>query len=142
MAWTRNSCPCPAGRATARRAVSRTKRQVARSKTCFLGIDGLNDQSNSSSGFSSRNCGRFHATVDQPLVAHQQFVLQDEFQELGMAELMAGGLLQTHVQGFGQPREAKLSQRTLQAIIHGLSPGGTRKGELRWNCPAKRSRLC
>ena len=57
------------------------------------GIDGLKAQSKSSSGLSSRNCGRFHAAVDEPLVAHQQFVLQDEFQELGMAELMAGGFL-------------------------------------------------
>src|SRR5581483_9963265 len=38
---------------------SRTNRQVARSKTCLRGIEGLNDQSKSSSTLSSRNWAAF-----------------------------------------------------------------------------------
>ena len=45
----------PAGPSSSTSRASRTKRQVARSKTCFFLIDGLNDQSNLSSVLSSRN---------------------------------------------------------------------------------------
>jgi hypothetical protein len=44
------------------------------------------------------------------LVAHQQFVLQDQLQELGVAELVACGFVQAYIEGFGQPRQAKLAQ--------------------------------
>ena len=84
------------------------KRQVARSKTCFLGIDGLNDPVEFVQRLQFAEGGRLHAAIDLPLVAHQQLILQDQFQELGVAELVAGGFLQPHVQGFGQAREPQL----------------------------------
>ena len=64
-------------------------------------IDGLNDQSKSSSGFSSRKLGRLDAALDLPLLADQQLVLQDQLQELGMVELVAGGFLQADVRATG-----------------------------------------
>src|SRR5215470_10957490 len=37
--------------------------------------------------------GRFHAAIDLPLLPHEQLILQDKFQELGMVELMPGRFL-------------------------------------------------
>ena len=84
--------------------------------------------------------GRLHAAVDLPLLADEQFVLQDQFQELGVAELVAGRFLQADVERLGQARQAQLAQGGLQTIIHRIAPGEARKGELRWSCPVKRSR--
>ncbi len=81
-------------------------RQVAKSKICFLWIDGLNDQLNWSKGLTSRN--RAALTGDQTLLAHQEFILKDQFQELGVAELVTGGFLQPHVQGLGQARQPQV----------------------------------
>jgi hypothetical protein len=53
--------------------------------------------------FSSRKLSRLHAPVDLSLLAHQQFVLEDQFQELGVAELVAGGFLQANVEGLARP---------------------------------------
>jgi hypothetical protein len=49
---------------------------------------------------------RFDAAVDLPLLADQQFILNDQFQELGMAELVPSRFLESHVQRLGQSREA------------------------------------
>ena len=75
--------------------------------------------------------GRLHAAVDLPLLADQQLVLQDQLQELGVAELVAGRFLQAHIQRLGQSRQAQLAQGGLQTIIHRIAPGEMRKGELR-----------
>ena len=73
----------------------------------FFWMDGLKDQSKSSSVFSSRKQRRLHAAGDQPLLTHRQFILEDQLQELGVAEVVAGGLLQPHVQRSGPgPRAA------------------------------------
>ena len=100
--------------ARARRGVSRTKRQVARSKTCFFLIDGLNDQSKSSSGLQLAEQRRLDAPLQLAVGPHRQFVLQDQFQELGVAQAVAGGLLQPHLQALQQPGEAQLLQGTTQ----------------------------
>ena len=62
--------------------------------------------------------GRLHATIDQPLVADHQLVLQDQFQELGVAQVVAGGFLQSHVERLGQAREPQLTQGCLERIFH------------------------
>ena len=46
------------------------------------------------------------ASHSLPLLADQQFILNDQLQELGVAELVAGRFLETHVQRLGQSREA------------------------------------
>jgi len=48
-----------------------------------------------------------------PLLSHEQFILQDQFQELGMIELMAGRLLQADIKGLRQPRQMELVQSGL-----------------------------
>ena len=45
-----------------------------------------------------------------PLLADIEFVLADQFQELGMAQPVGGGFLQAHVQGLQQAGEAELFQ--------------------------------
>ena len=62
--------------------------------------------------------GGLDPAADQPLLAHGQFVLQDQFQELGMVELMPGRLLQPHLERLGQAGQAQLFQSGLQAFIH------------------------
>ena len=76
----------------------------ARSKTCFFLIDGLNDQSNSSRVFSSRNCAALTRRLQLPVGTHHQFVLQDQLQELGVVEAVAGGLLQPDLQALAAAR--------------------------------------
>ena len=140
MAWTRKHLPVPGGPRNSTSCASRMKRQVARSKSCARLIDGLNDQSNSSSGFSSRKSAAFTRRSICRSCRTSSSSCKMSSRNSAWLSLMAGRFLQPHVKRFGQAREAKLMQRGLQAIIHGVSPGGTRKGELRWKCPVKRSR--
>ena len=117
------------------------KRQVARSKSCFRWIDGLNDQSKLVERLHFAEGGGLHAAVDQSLAANQQFVLQDQFQELGVAEVVAGRFLQAHLQRLGQAREAKLLERGLQRCHSWqMLLEHEEWSELRLNCLVKRSR--
>ncbi len=52
--------------------------------------------------------GDLGAAVEHPLFAHIEFVLQDDFQELFMAEAAGSSLLQADAQAVGQAREAEL----------------------------------
>jgi hypothetical protein len=47
--------------------------------------------------------GRFHATVDLPLLPHEQLILQNQFQEFGVVELMPGRLLQADIERLRHP---------------------------------------
>jgi hypothetical protein len=49
---------------------------------------------------------RLHASLDLPIVAHRQFILEDQFQELLMVEMIACRFLQAHLQCLGQARQA------------------------------------
>ena len=75
-------------------------------------IDGLNDQSKSSRVFSSRNDAALTRRPHLPVATHRQFVLQDQFQELGVVQAVAGRLVQTDLQAVEQPRQAQLLQGT------------------------------
>ncbi len=50
------------------------------------------------------------ASFHQPLLADIDFVLADQFQELGMAQAVGGRFLQAHVQSLQQTGEAELFQ--------------------------------
>ena len=63
--------------------------------------------------------GGFDASLDEPVGAHGQFVLEDQLQELGMGERVAGRFLKSHVERLGQARETQLSQRGLHGFVHG-----------------------
>ena len=78
--------------------------------------------------------------VDLPLLPHEQFVLQDEFEELQMVQLVPRRLLKADIKGLGQPGQPELMESGRETFIHRISPGGTRKGELSWNCLVKQSR--
>ena len=67
--------------------------------------------------------GGLDAAGDQPLIAHQQLVLQQKLEELAIAQVMTGGLLQAHVQRCGRSREPKLSKGGLQRLC-GLGVDG------------------
>ncbi len=54
---------------------------------------------------------RSHPALDQPLAAHEQFVLEDQLQEFVVAEIVAGRFLETDLQRLGQARQTKLLER-------------------------------
>lgn len=84
------------------------KRQVARSKIWARLMDGLNAKSNCFERLQFTELRRFHAALDLPLLADQQLILQDQFQELRMVELMASRFLQADIERLGQPRQSQL----------------------------------
>ena len=55
-----------------------------------------------------------------PLLADVEFVLTDQFEELGMAQPIGGGFLQAHVQGLDQAGETELFQCGGECIHVGL----------------------
>ena len=60
--------------------------------------------------FQGPEVGGFGSSGQLSLMAHVQLVLEDQFEELGVAQPGGGGLLQPHGQGLGQAGEAKLAQ--------------------------------
>ena len=104
------------------------KRQVARSKICVRLDRRIEGEVELVERLQFAELGRLHAAVDLPLLAHQQFVLQDQLQELGMAELVAGRFLQAHVERLGQARQSQLVEGGLQTIIHQIAPGQSEEG--------------
>ena len=60
--------------------------------------------------FQATEVSGLGAAFDQPLLADVDFVLADQFQELGMAQPVGDRFLQAHVQGLQQTGEAELFQ--------------------------------
>jgi hypothetical protein len=52
--------------------------------------------------------GGLHAAVDLSLLPHQDLILQDQLEELGMVELALRRLLQAHIERHRQPRQMEL----------------------------------
>ena len=55
-------------------------------------------------------------------MAHIEFVLEDEFQELTMAQSTGGRLLQPHIEGLHEAGETELAKRSLE-LNHGFGFG-------------------
>ena len=55
-------------------------------------------------------------------MAHIEFVLEDELEELTVAEAGGGGLLESHVKGLHEAGEAQLPKGGLE-VGHGLGLG-------------------
>ena len=60
--------------------------------------------------FQAAEISGLGAAFHQPLLADIDFVLADQFQELGMAKPVGDRFLQAHVQGLQQTGEAELFQ--------------------------------
>ena len=63
--------------------------------------------------FQAAEISGLGAAFHQPLLAHVDFVLVDQFQELGVAKPVGDGFLQ-YVQGLHQAGKSELFQRGLQ----------------------------
>ena len=63
---------------------------------------------------------QFGVPFHLPLLPDVEFVLTDEFEELGMAQTIGGGFLQAHLQGLVQAGEPEFFQRGLEGIHVGL----------------------
>ena len=59
-------------------------------------------------------------TFHLPLLPDVEFVLTDEFEELGVAQAIGGGFLQPHVQGLDQAGETELFECGLEGSHVGL----------------------
>lgn len=46
--------------------------------------------------------GGLHTTGDEPVIADEQLILEHEFQELGVSEVIAGRFLKSNVERAGQ----------------------------------------
>ena len=55
---------------------------------------------------------RFDTPGELTILADQHFILQNQFQELDVRQVVAAGFLQTNFQRLGQARESKFLQRS------------------------------
>ena len=83
-------------------------------------MEGLKLQSKSSRVFRSRKSATLVWRSIMPLLADIEFVLADQFEELGVAQPIGGGFLQAHVQGLEQAGEAELFQGGLEGVHSGV----------------------
>ena len=69
------------------------------------------------------------------MVAHVEFVLKDEFEELAVAETTGGGFLQAHVESLQEAGETQLTEGGLE-LGHEVCSGsmGVGKTLLRADC--------
>jgi hypothetical protein len=77
-------------------------------------MEGLNCQSKSSKRFEGAEVGGGGAALEQALLAHVQLILEDEFEELAVAEPAGGRFGQAHVEALGQAGEPELAQGRLE----------------------------
>ena len=61
-------------------------------------------------GLESAEVSGFGASFEAALVPDVEFVLEDELEELGMAEACGGGFLQAHGKRTGQARQTELAE--------------------------------
>ena len=140
MACTTKLLPVPGGPMNSTSRCSRTKRQVARSKTCFVGIDGIEGpievvQRLQFTELAPLSRGGRSAADCAPAVHPARCSSRNS---AWLSWWPAASCSRTSKVS-ASPERRSWRKRTLQTIIHGVSPGGTRKGELRWNGPVKRS---
>jgi len=70
--------------------------------------------------FEVAETGGGFAPFQPTLGAHVQFVLQEQFHELNVRQLMGSGFLQTQVQAGGQAGEPELATGFLEVMGHGI----------------------
>lgn len=57
--------------------------------------------------------------MQEPIRTDGEFILKDQLQELHVIESVAGGLLQPHFEGLGEPGQPEFLQGRCQRFIHG-----------------------
>ena len=77
--------------------------------------------------------GRVHPPRDLPVLPHQELVLQDQLQELGMGQVVARRFVQPHVERLGQAGEPQLAERRCERVVH--DPIASFLKSTRANCP-------
>ena len=80
-------------------------RQVARSINLLFVDGGIEAPVEVVQRFQAAEVGGLGVAFNLPLLADVEFVLTDEFEELGMAQTIGGGFLQPHVQRLDQAGE-------------------------------------
>jgi hypothetical protein len=89
--------------------------------------------------------GGLDAACQQALVADGEFVGEEEFEEVGVAEAVAGGFLESDVEGVGEARETQSPEGIRDGAIHRggflLSSGLEVRGRGGSGVPARRTGL-
>ena len=62
--------------------------------------------------------GDFSASLDETLVANEEFVLEDKFQELQMSELVGLGFLESDFETFQESGESKQASGLDEGLVH------------------------
>jgi len=62
------------------------------------------------------------AARDHAIVPHREFILQDQFQELGVRQPVGRRFLQTHVEALGQAAQTESLQRVTQGPVPTIVP--------------------
>jgi hypothetical protein len=73
-------------------------------------------------GLEAAEVGGLGAPGQFAFLAHVQFILQDQLQELGMGEAIGGGFLQPHAQALAQAGQTQVSQGGFK-VVHKLGMG-------------------
>jgi hypothetical protein len=83
-----------------------------------LGDGGVEAEVEVFEGFLVAEVGGFFSPVDLALSAHEEFVLEDQFKELLVGELVGGGFLEADFEGSESSGEAQLAEVGGQVCIH------------------------
>src|ERR1044071_6996490 len=113
-----------------------TKRAVARSKTCWRGIEGLQPKSKPSRGFSRSKLARPEGEL--LLGPALDFVFQEPLEKLDKRELLLHRLAIAELQGFEDPRESEALELgdELMGEGHGHASRTKKSVQGRANCAA------
>jgi hypothetical protein len=71
-------------------------------------------------GFEIAEAGGVDATLDLSIGANEEFVLEKEFEEVGVAEAIGLGFMQADIETLGQSGEAELAEGGGESIVHGM----------------------
>jgi hypothetical protein len=72
----------------------------------FLGKAGIEGPVEGIEGFDLPEAGSLDAAAELAVGTHEQFVLQEQFEEFGMTEAVALGLVETDIKALGQAGQA------------------------------------
>src|SRR5437660_6363495 len=92
-AWARKLLPTPGGPNSSTSRCWRMNWPVPRSKIWLRLMEGLKAPIKILQRFEVAKAGGLLAPFQKPLLAHVQFVLQEQFQELNVRQLMGAGFL-------------------------------------------------
>jgi hypothetical protein len=72
-------------------------------------------------GFEIAEAGGIDASLDLSIGADEEFVLEEEFKEVGMAELVGLCFVESDVEALSESGESELAKRGGESVVHGVA---------------------